>query len=79
MDFFTVSTLTGRVLFVLVLISHDRRRIVQPAFNIRRIERHIPLMVEEAQRTLRAWTVGADVNVYEELRRPAIPAAGAGR
>ena len=28
MDFFTVSTLTGRVLFVLVLMSHDRRRIV---------------------------------------------------
>jgi putative transposase len=28
LDFFTVSTLTGRVLFVLVLLSHDRRRIV---------------------------------------------------
>jgi putative transposase len=28
MDFFTVSTLTGRLLFVLVLLSHDRRRIV---------------------------------------------------
>jgi len=28
MDFFTVSTLTGRVLFVLVLLSHDGRRIV---------------------------------------------------
>ena len=28
MDFFTVSTLTGRLLFVLVLIAHDRRRIV---------------------------------------------------
>jgi hypothetical protein len=28
MDFFTVSTLTGRVLFVLVLLSHQRRRIV---------------------------------------------------
>jgi transposase InsO family protein len=28
MDFFTVSTLTGRILFVLVLIAHDRRRIV---------------------------------------------------
>ena len=26
MDFFTVSTLTGRVLFLLVLIAHDRRR-----------------------------------------------------
>jgi putative transposase len=28
MDFFTVPTFTGRVLFVLVLLSHHRRRIV---------------------------------------------------
>jgi hypothetical protein len=28
MDFFTVSTLTSRVLFVLVLLSHERRRVV---------------------------------------------------
>ena len=28
LDFFTVPTLTGRVLFVLVLLSHQRRRIV---------------------------------------------------
>ena len=28
MDFFTVSTLTGRLLFVFVVLSHDRRRIV---------------------------------------------------
>ena len=28
MDFFTVSTMTGRVLFVLVLLSHERRRVV---------------------------------------------------
>ena len=28
MDFFTVSTMTGRMLFVLVLLSHCRRRIV---------------------------------------------------
>jgi putative transposase len=32
MDFFTVSTVTGRVLFVLVLVSHRRRHIVH--FNI---------------------------------------------
>src|SRR5437870_2852333 len=32
MDFFTVPTLTGRVLFVLVVLSHIRRRIVH--FNI---------------------------------------------
>jgi hypothetical protein len=28
MDFFTVPTITGRVLFVLVLLAHPRRRIV---------------------------------------------------
>src|SRR5438270_4406838 len=32
MDFFTVPTLTGRVLFVLIVLSHHRRRIVH--FNI---------------------------------------------
>ena len=32
MDFFTVPTLTGRVLFVLVVLSHHRRRIVH--FNV---------------------------------------------
>jgi putative transposase len=31
MDFFTVPTLTGRVLFVLVLLAHDRRRVIQVA------------------------------------------------
>ena len=28
MDFFTVPTMTGRVLFVLVLLAHERRRII---------------------------------------------------
>jgi hypothetical protein len=32
MDFFTVPTLSGRVLFVFVLLAHQRRRIVH--FNI---------------------------------------------
>jgi hypothetical protein len=46
-----------------------RRRIVQPAFNVRRIERHIPLMVSEARRTVEQWTVGAEFDVYQELRQ----------
>jgi transposase InsO family protein len=33
MDFFTVPTLTGRVLFVLVLLAHHRRRIVHFAIT----------------------------------------------
>lgn len=32
MDFFTVSTLTGRVVFVFVVLSHHRRRILH--FNV---------------------------------------------
>src|SRR5262245_55569928 len=33
MDFFTVPTVTGRVLFVLVIIAHERRRIVHFAIT----------------------------------------------
>jgi hypothetical protein len=33
MDFFTVPTLTGRVLFVLVLLRHERRHVVQVAIT----------------------------------------------
>jgi transposase InsO family protein len=33
MDFFTVPTLTGRVLFVLLLLTHHRRRIVHLAIT----------------------------------------------
>jgi putative transposase len=32
MDFFTVATVTGRVLFVLLVLSHERRRVVH--FNV---------------------------------------------
>jgi putative transposase len=33
MDFFTVPTVTGRVLFVLVLLADERRRIVHIAIT----------------------------------------------
>jgi putative transposase len=33
MDFFTVATVTGRVLFVLVLLAHQRRRVVHVAIT----------------------------------------------
>ena len=33
MDFFTVPTVTGRVLFVLVLLAHQRRRIIHVAIT----------------------------------------------
>jgi hypothetical protein len=48
MDFFTVPTLTGRVLFVLVILSHERRRVVH---RVARRQRHVPsLRVESTQR-----------------------------
>ena len=49
MDFFTVPTLTGRVLFVLVLLAHHRRRVVHVA-----ITEH-PTAVWTAQQIIEAF------------------------
>ena len=49
MDFFAVPTLTGRVLFVLVLLAHHRRRIVHLA-----ITEH-PTAVWTAQQVIEAF------------------------
>ena len=49
LDFFTVPTLTGRVLFVLVVLSHGRRRIVH--FNV---TEH-PTAVWTAQQVIEAF------------------------
>src|SRR5712691_3858993 len=49
MDFFTVPTLTGRVLFVLVLLTHHRRRIVHLA-----VTEH-PTAVWTAQQIIEAF------------------------
>jgi transposase InsO family protein len=55
MDFFTVSTLTGRVLFVLVLISHARRRIVH---------------VNVTEHPTSAWTAQQLVEAFPEDSAP---------
>jgi putative transposase len=55
MDFFTVSTLTGRVLFVLVLISHDRRRMVH---------------VNVTEHPTSAWTAQQLVEAFPENFEP---------
>jgi putative transposase len=55
MDFFTVSTLTGRVLFVLVLLSHDRRRIVH---------------VNVTEHPTSNWTAQQVVNAFPEDTAP---------
>jgi hypothetical protein len=49
MDFFTVPTVTGRVLFVLVLLAHQRRRIVHVA-----VTEH-PTAAWTAQRIIEAF------------------------
>lgn len=46
-----------------------RRRIVQPAFSIRRIDGYVPLMVAEIQHTLAGWIPGREFDGYQELRR----------
>ena len=55
MDFFTVSTLTGRVLFVLVLMAHDRRRIVH---------------VNVTEHPTSAWTAQQLVDAFPEDSAP---------
>lgn len=49
MDFFTVPTLTGRVLFVLVGLAHERRQIVHLA-----VTEH-PTVVWTAQQIIEAF------------------------
>ena len=73
MDFFTVPTVTGRVLFVLVLLAHQRRRIVHVA-----ITDH-PTAAWSAQQIIEAfpddtaprWLVRDRDAIYsDEFRRP---------
>jgi hypothetical protein len=55
MDFFTVPTLTGRVLFVFVLLAHHRRRIVH--FNV-------------TEHPTAAWTLQQFREVLDNAPRP---------
>src|SRR5436190_16022359 len=55
MDFFTVSTLTARLLFVFVVLSHDRRRI---------------LHMNCTDRPTSAWTVQQLVEAFPEDTAP---------
>ena len=80
MDFFTVSTLTGRVLFVLVLLSHHRRRIVHM-----RITEH-PTAAWTAQQIIEAfpedsaprWLLRDRDAIYGDRFRRRIAAMGVG-
>jgi putative transposase len=54
-DFFTVPTVTGRVLFVLVVLTHHRRRVVH--FNI-------------TERPTAAWTAQQMVEAFRDDTAP---------
>lgn len=45
-----------------------RRRIVQPAFHMRRIASYLGVMVDETNRVIDQWTVGETVDAFAELR-----------
>jgi transposase InsO family protein len=78
MDFFTVRTLTGRLLFVFVVLSHDRRRIVHVNCTAR------PTSAWTAQQLLEAfpddtaprWLLRDRDNVYDEQVRRRIASLG---
>ena len=50
--------------------DHDRRRrLVQPAFAKRRVDAHLDLIVDEADRLLASWTPGRSLDAFAEGRR----------
>lgn len=50
--------------------EHDRRRkVVQPAFHVRRIDGYLATMVEEVDRTIDGLAAGGVVDVYATFRR----------
>ncbi len=47
----------------------QQKRLVQPAFHVRRIERYVEFMHRAAERRMATWRDGMVVDVYEEARR----------
>jgi cytochrome P450 len=45
-----------------------RRRLVQPAFAIKRVDAHLDLAVREIDRTLDGWVRGRRLDAFDELR-----------
>jgi hypothetical protein len=49
--------------------DHRRRRsLVQPAFASRRLDRYVPIMVEEMHRMLSGWRPGTTVDAFADVR-----------
>ena len=45
-----------------------RRRIVQPAFHMRRIASYLDVMVDETNQVIDQWAIGASVDAHAQLR-----------
>ena len=71
MDFFTVPTLTGRVLFVLVLLTHVRRRVVHLTITEHPTAAWTALLYEAGRALANAGRGGEETRVLESVRRSA--------
>jgi len=71
MDFFTVPTLTGRVLFVFVLLAHQRRRVVHVAITDHPTAAWTAQQIIEAfpDETAPRWLVRDRDGIYSEVFR----------
>ena len=78
MDFFTVSTLTGRLLFVFVVLSHNRRRILHVACTERPTSAWTAQQVVEAfpEDTAPRWVLRDRDAIYDDYVRRRIASLG---
>jgi transposase InsO family protein len=78
MDFFTVPTLTGRVLFVLVLLTHHRRRILHVKITENPTAEWTAQQIMEAfpDDTAPRWLVRARDAIYSDVFRHRATAMG---
>src|SRR5262249_24116605 len=80
MDFFTVPTVMGRVLFVLVLLAHQRRRIVHLAITDHPTAAWTAQQVVEAfpDDTAPRWLLRDRDAIYSDAFRPCVASMGIG-
>src|SRR5262249_48030232 len=78
MDFFTVQTWTGRLLFVFVVLSHHRRRIVHINCTARPTSAWTAQQLVEAfpDDTAPRWLLRDRDNIYDERVRRRIASLG---
>jgi putative transposase len=78
MDFFTVPTLIGRVLFVFVLLAHSRRRIVHFAITDHPTAAWTAQQIIEAfpDETKPRWLVRDRDSIYSDVFRRRVAGMG---